>query len=132
MTYTYTIYLALLITTFCGAFAFFVVTILSYAFGDTNAKINAFVYGYAGLGLAVTGFMIVILSPDRPTLIENSYNKILQSRPECVKDIVDNDFTNVSLDCTEKYINYRTDSLKAAKDYFEIKEQIFKKLKETK
>lgn len=132
MTYTYTIYLALLITTFCGAFAFFVGAILSNAFGDKNAKENAFVYGYAGLGLAVTGFMIVILSPDRPTLIENSYNKILQSRPECVKDVVDNDFTNVSLDCTEKYINYRTDSLKAAKDYFEIKEQIFKKLKDTK
>ena len=129
---TYTLYLALIIPIFCGAFAFFVVAILSSSFGDTNAKINAFVYGYAGLGLAVTGFMIVILSPDRPTLIENSYNKILQSRPECVKDIVDNDFTNVSLDCTEKYINYRTDSLKAAKDYFEIKEQIFKKLKETK
>lgn len=129
---TYTLYLALIIPIFCGAFACFVGAILSNAFGDKNAKENAFVYGYAGLGLAITGFMIVFLSPDRPTIIENSYNKILQSRPECVKDVVDNDFTKVSLDCTEKYINYRTDSLKAAKDYFEIKEQIFKKLKETK
>lgn len=129
---TYTLYLALIIPIFCGALACFVGAILSNAFGDKNAKENTFVYGYAGLGLAITGFMIVFLSPARPTLIENSYNKILQSRPECVKDIVDNDFTNVSLDCTEKYINYRTDSLKAAKDYFEIKEQIFKKLKETK
>lgn len=129
---TYTLYFALLIPIFCGALACFVGAILSNAFGDKNAKENAFVYGYAGLGLAITGFMIVFLSPDRPTIIENSYNKILQSRPECVKDVVDNDFTNISLDCTEKYINYRTDSLKAAKDYFEIKEQILKKLKETK
>ena len=129
---TYTLYLALIIPIFCGAFAFFVGAILSSAFGDTNAKANAFVYGYAGLCLAVTGFMIVILSPSRPTIIENTYNKILNSRPECVKDVVDNDFTNISLDCTEKYINYRTDSLKAAKDYSEIKEQILNKLKETK
>jgi hypothetical protein len=49
-----------------------------------------------------------------------------------VKDVVNNDFTKVSLDCAEKYINYRTDSLKAAKDYFEIKDQILNKLKETK
>lgn len=126
---TYTLYLALIIPIFCGAFACFVGAILSSVFGDTNAKANAFVYGYAGLCLVVTGFMIVILSPSRPTIIENSYNKIIQSRPECVKNIVDNDFTNVSLDCAEKYINYRTDSLNAAKDYFEIKEQILKKLK---
>lgn len=129
---TYTLYLALLIPIFCGALACFVGAILSAAFGDDKAQENSFVYGYVGIGLAVTGFMIVILSPDRPTIIENSYYKILQSRPECVKDVLNNDFTNVSLDCAEKYINYRTDSLKAAKDYFEIKEQILKKLKETK
>ena len=129
---TYTLYLALIIPIFCGAFAFFVGAILSSAFGDTNAKANAFVYGLLGIGLAVIGFMIVFLSPSRPTIIENTYNKILNSRPECVKDVVDNDFTNISLDCTEKYINYRTDSLKAAKDYSEIKEQILNKLKETK
>lgn len=129
---TYTLYLALLIPIFCGALACFVGAILSAAFGDSDTKENAWIYGVVGIGLAVTGFSIVFLSPDRPTIIENTYNKILQSRPECVKDVVDNDFTNVSLDCAEKYINYRTDSLKAAKDYFEIKEQILKKLKETK
>ena len=127
---TYTLYLALLIPIFCGALACFVGAILSAAFGDDKAQENSFVY--VGLALAVTGFMIVFLSPDRPTIIENTYNKILQSRPECVKDVVNNDFTNVSLDCAEKYINYRTDSLRAAKDYFEIKEQILNKLKQTK
>lgn len=129
---TYTLYLALLILIFCGAIACFVVAGLSEAFGDADAQEHAWIYGLVGIGLAVTGFMIVFLSPDRPTIIENSYNKILQSRPECVKDVVNNDFTNVSLDCAEKYINYRTDSLRTAKDYFEIKEQILNKLKETK
>lgn len=126
---TYTLYLALLIPIFCGAIACFVGAIFSVAWDEER---NACVYGLLGLGLAVIGFMIVFLSPDRPTIIENSYNKILQSRPECVKDVVNNDFTKVSLDCAEKYINYRTDSLRAAKDYFEIKEQILNKLKETK
>ena len=126
---TYTLYLALLIPIFCGAFACFVGAALSVAWEN---KENAEVYGLVGIGLVVIGFMIVFLSPDRPTIIENSYNKILQSRPECVKDVVNNDFTNVSLDCAEQYIDYRTDSLKRAKDYFEIKEQILNKLKETK
>jgi hypothetical protein len=127
---TYTLYLALLIPIFLGAIICFICAIISVAWDDDER--NACVHGVVGIGLAVTGFMIVILSPDRPTIIENSYYKILNSRPECVKDVVDNDFTNVSLDCAEQYINYRTDSLKAAKDYFEIKEQILNKLKETK
>jgi len=126
---TYTLYLALIVPIFLGAIISLICAIISVAWDDER---NACVYGYVGIGLAVTGFMIVILSPDRPTIIENSYYKILNSRPECVKDVVDNDFTTVSLDCAEKYIDYRTDSLKAAKDYFEIKEQILKKLKETK
>ena len=129
---TYTLYLALLIPIFCGAIACFVGAGLAEAFGDSQTKENSWIYGVVGIGLAVTGFSIVFLSPDRPTIIENTYNKILQSRPECVKDVVNNDFTNVSLDCAEKYINYRTDSLSIAKDYFEIKEQILNKLKETK
>ena len=129
---TYTLYLALLIPIFCGAIACFVGGILAEAFGDAETKENAWIYGLVGTGLAITGFSIVFLSPDRPTIIENSYNKILQSRPACVKDVVNNDFTNVSLDCAEQYINYRTDSLSIAKDYFEIKEQILNKLKETK
>ena len=129
---TYTLYLALLTLFFCGAIACFVVAALSEAFGDSNAKEHAWIYGLVGIGLAVTGFMIVFLSPDRPTIIENSYNAILQSRPACVKDVVNNDFSKVSLDCAEEYINYRTDSLSRAKDYFEIKEQILNKLKEIK
>lgn len=129
---TYTLYLALIIPLFLGAFGCFIGAALSAAFGDDNAQENAYVYGLVGLGFAITGFMIVILSPDIPKLIENDYNAILQSRPDCVKDVVDNDFTKVSLDCAEKYINYRADSLKTAKDYFEIKEQIMNKLKETK
>lgn len=129
---TYTLYLALIIPLFLGAFGCFIGAALSAAFGDDNAQENAYVYGLVGLGFAITGFMIVILSPDIPKLIENDYNAILQSRPECVKDVVDNDFTKVPLDCAEKYINYRADSLKTAKDYFEIKEQIMNKLKETK
>ena len=126
---TYTLYLALIIPLFLGAFGCFIGAALSVAF---ESEENACVYGLLGLGLAVIGFMIVILSPDIPKLIENDYNAILQSRPECVKDVVDNDFTKVPLDCAEKYINYRADSLKTAKDYFEIKEQIMNKLKETK
>ena len=129
---TYTLYLALLIPIFCDAIACFVGAALADAFGDADTKENAWIYGLVGIGLAVTGFMIVFLSPDRPTIIENSYNKILKSRPECVNNVVNNDFTNVSLDCAEQYINYRTDSLKLAKEYFEIKEQILKQLKETK
>lgn len=129
---TYTLYLALIIPLFLGAFGCFIGAALSAAFGDDNAQENAYVYGLVGLGFAITGFMIVILSPDIPKLIENDYNAILQSRPDCVKDVVDNDFTKVSLDCAEQYINYRADSLKTAKDYFEIKEQIMNKLKETK
>ena len=128
---TYTLYLALLIPIFCGAFACFVGAFLSASW-DENTQKNTWIYGLVGIGLAVTGFMIVFLSPDRPTIIENSYNKILQSRPACVKNVVNNDFTNVPLDCAEQYINYRADSLKRAKDYFEIKEQILNKLKETK
>lgn len=124
---TYTLYLALLIPIFCGAIACFVGAALADAFGDT--KENAWIYGLVGLGLAITGFMIVFLSPDRPTIIENSYNKILKSRPACVLDVVDNDFTKVSLDCAEQYIDYRADSLNLAKEYFEIKEQILNKLK---
>ena len=126
---TYSLYLALIVPLFLGAIASFIGAILSVAWDEER---YACVYGLLGLGLAVIGFMIVFLSPDRPTIIENTYNKILQSRPECVKDVVNNDFTNVSLDCAEKYINYRTDSLRAAKDYFELKEQILNKLKETK
>ena len=129
---TYTLYLALLIPIFCGAIACFIGGTLSAAFGDSGSKDNSWIYFLVGVGLAVTGFMIVFLSPDRPTIIENSYNKILKSRPECVKDVVNNDFSKVSLDCAEQYINYRTDSLKLAKEYFEIKEQILNKLKETK
>lgn len=129
---TYTLYLALLIPIFCGAIACFAGGFLSEVFGDSDSKENSWIYFLVGIGLGVTGFMIVFLSPDRPTLIENSYNAILQSRPACVKDVVNNDFTNVSLDCAEKYINYRTDSLNRAKEYFEIKEQILNKLKETK
>lgn len=129
---TYTLYLALLIPIFCGAIACFVGAALAEAFGDYNVKENAWIYGLVGTTLAVTGFMIVFLSPDRPTLIENSYNAILQSRPACVKDVVDNDFSKVSLDCAEEYINYRTDSLSRAKDYFEIKEQILNRLKDIK
>ncbi len=128
---TYTLYLALLIPIFCGAFACFVGGFLSASW-DENTKENSWIYFLVGVGLAVTGFMIVFLSPDRPTIIENSYNKILQSRPACVKNVVNNDFTNVSLDCAEQYINYRTDSLKLAEEYFEIKKQILNKLKETK
>lgn len=124
---TFTLYLALLIPIFCGAIACFVGAALSVAWA--NAKENASIYGLVGLALAITGFMIVFLSPDRPTIIENDYNSILQSRPECVKDVVDNDFTKVSLDCAEQYIDYRTDSLNRAERYFEIKEQILKKLK---
>ncbi|MBO7211546.1 MAG: hypothetical protein J6V44_11155 [Methanobrevibacter sp.] len=123
---TYTLYLALLVTLFLGAIISFISAIFSVAWDEER---NACVYGLLGIGLAVIGFMIVFLSPDRPTIIENTYNKILQSRPECVKNVVNNDFTTVSLECAEKYINYRTDSLRAAKDYFEIKEQILKKLK---
>ena len=126
---TYTLYLAITIQLFCGAIACFVGAALSAAF---NEKGNAEIYCAVGILLAFAGFIVVFTSPDRPTIIENSYNKILKSRPECVKDVVNNDFTKVSLDCAEKYINYRTDSLTAAKDYFEIKEQIFNKLKETK
>lgn len=126
---TYTLYLALIIPLFLGAFGCFIGAALSVAF---ESEENVYVYGLVGLGFAITGFMIVILSPDIPKLIENDYNAILQSRPECVKDVVNNDFTKVPLDCAEKYINYRTDSLKIAKDYFEIKEQIMNKLKETK
>lgn len=129
---TYTLYLAIIIPLFCGAIACFVGAILSAAFGDDNAQENAKIYCAVGLLFAFSGFMVVFISPDRPTIIENSYNKILQSRPECVKDIVNNDFTKVSLDCAEKYINYRIDSLNKAKVYFEIKEQILNKLKETK
>lgn len=125
---TYTLYLAIIIPLFCGAFACFVGAALSVAFGKENADI----YCAVGILLAFAGFIVVFTSPDRPTIIENSYNKILKSRPECVKDVVNNDFTKVSLDCAEKYINYRTDSLSRAKDYFEIKEQILNKLKETK
>lgn len=131
---TYTLYLAIITLFFCGAFACFVGGALSAVknleFDDTQE--NSWIYALVGLGLAITGFMIVFLSPDRPTMIENSYNEILQSRPDCVKDVVNNDFTKVSLDCAEKYINYRTDSLNLAKEYFEIKEQILNKLKETK
>lgn len=126
---TYTLYLALIIPLFLGAFGCFIGAALSVV---NETEENASIYGLVGLGFAITGFMIVILSPDIPKLIENDYNAILQSRPECVKDVVDNDFTTVSLDCAEKYINYRADSLKIAKDYFEIKEQIMNKLKETK
>ncbi len=126
---TYTLYLALIITAFLGGIVGFIIAILVEAFGT---KDNAFVYGYGGLALIITGFMIVFLSPNRHKIIENDYYAILNSRPECVKDVVNNDFTNVSLDCAEEYINYRTDSLNAAKDYFEIKEQILNKLKETK
>ena len=126
---TYTLYLALIIPLFLGAFGCFIGAALSVV---NESEENASIYGLVGLGFAITGFMIVILSPDRPTIIENTYNKILQSRPECVKDVVNNDFTKVPLDCAEKYINYRADSLKTAKDYFEIKEQIMNKLKETK
>ena len=129
---TYTLYLAILIPLFCGAIACFVGAGLAEAFGDYNTKEHSWIYGLVGIGLAITGFMIVFLSPDRPTLIENSYNAILQSRPACVKDVVDNDFTKVSLDCAEQYIDYRTDSLSRAKDYFEIKEQILNKLKDIK
>ena len=129
---TYTLYLAIIIPLFCGAFACFVGAALSAAFGNDNEKENAWLYCSVGVLLAFAGFIVVFTSPDRPTIIENSYNKILKSRPECVKDVVNNDFTKVSLDCAEKYINYRTDSLKAAKDYFEIKDQILNKLKETK
>ena len=128
---TYTLYLAILIPILCGAFACFVGGFLSASW-DEDTRENSWIYFLVGVGLAVTGFMIVFLSPDRPTLIENSYNEILKSRPACVNNVVNNDFTNVSLDCAEKYINYRTDSLKRAEDYFEIKEQILNKLKETK
>ena len=127
---TYSLYLALIVPIFLGAIISFICAIISVAWDDDER--NACVYGLVALALAVIGFMIVFLSPDRPTIIENTYNKILQSRPECVKDVVNNDFTNVTLDCAEKYINYRTDSLKAAKNYFELKEQILNKLKETK
>jgi hypothetical protein len=126
---TYTLYLALIIPLFLSAFGCFIGAALSVV---NELEEHSYVYGLVGLGFAITGFMIVILSPDIPKLIENDYNAILQSRPECVKDVVDNDFTKVPLDCAEKYINYRTDSLKTAKDYFEIKEQIMNKLKETK
>jgi hypothetical protein len=126
---TYTLYLALVIPLFLGAFGCFIGAALSVV---NELEEHSYVYCLVGLGFAITGFMIVILSPDIPKLIENDYNAILQSRPECVKDVVDNDFTKVPLDCAEKYINYRTDSLKTAKDYFEIKEQIMNKLKETK
>ena len=129
---TYTLYLAILIPIFCGAFACFVGATLADAFGDSNTKEHVWIYGVVGLGLAVTGFMIVFLSPNRHTLIENDYYAILQSRPECVKNVVNNDFTKVSLDCAEDYIDYRTDSLNRAERYFEIKEQVLKKLKETK
>ena len=124
---TYSLYLALIVPLFLGAIISFISAIFSVAWAD--AKENASIYGLVGLALAITGFMIVFLSPDRPTIIENDYNSILQSRPECVKDVVDNDFTKVSLDCAEQYIDYRTDSLNRAERYFEIKEQILKKLK---
>jgi ABC-type uncharacterized transport system permease subunit len=126
---TYSLYLALIVPIFLGAIISFISAIISVAWDEER---NACVYGLVSLALAVIGFMIVFLSPDRPTIIENTYKEILKSRPECVKDVVNNDFTNVPLDCAEKYINYRTDSLKAAKDYFELKEQILNKLKETK
>lgn len=127
---TYTLYLALLIPIFGCALMCFIGAALKEARGNT--KENAFVYGYIGLALAITGFMIVILSPASPIIIENDYNEILNSRPECVKDVVDNDFTKVSLDCAEQYINYRADSLTRAERYFEIKEQILNKLKDIK
>lgn len=123
---TYTLYLALLITLFfCGIVCFIIATLVE-AFGNED---NAFVYGYGGLALIITGIMVIFLSPNRHTIIENDYYAILNSRPECVKNVVDNDFTKVSLDCAEDYINYRTDSLKRTERYFEIKEQILKKLK---
>lgn len=128
---TYTLYLALLITLFLCGVVCIIIAILEEVFGNAT-KENSVVYGEIGLALIIIGFMIVFLSPDRHTIIENDYNAILQSRPECVKDVVENDFTKVSLDCAEKYIDYRTDSLNRAERYFEIKEQILKKLKETK
>ena len=125
---TYTLYLALLVTLFLSGVVCIIIAILEEVFGNAT-KENSVVYGEIGLALIIIGFMIVFLSPDRPTIIENDYNTILQSRPECVKNVVNNDFTKVSLDCAEQYIDYRTDSLNRAERYFEIKEQILNKLK---
>ena len=129
---TYTLYLAIVIPLFSGAIACMIGAVLSEAFGDYGTRENAWVYGLVGLCLAISGFVFVFVSPDIPKLIENDYNKILFSRPSCVKDVADNDFSKVSLDCAEKYIEYRSDSVKKAKAYFEIKEKIMNKLKETK
>lgn len=127
---TYTLYLALLITLFFCGIVCFIIALIEETWWD--AKENAFAFGYGGLALIIIGFMVIFLSPNRHTIIENDYYAILNSRPECVKNVVNNDFTKVSLDCAEDYINYRTDSLNRAERYFEIKEQVLNKLKETK
>ena len=88
--------------------------------------------GVSGLGFFLFGFIVCIVAPSKSVMYENEYNKILNTRPTCVKNITDNDFTKISLDCAEEYIEYRTDSLNVAKKYFEYKEETLKKLKEGK
>jgi diphthamide biosynthesis methyltransferase len=88
--------------------------------------------GVTGLVFFLFGFIVCMVSPSKSVMYENEYNRILNIRPTCVKNVTDNDFTKISLDCAEEYIEYRTDSLNIAKKYFEYKEETMKKLQEGK
>ncbi|MBO7693363.1 MAG: hypothetical protein J6T10_12100 [Methanobrevibacter sp.] len=103
-----------------------VFSIVMFLWGITGHEVGG-ILSACGIFVAI-GFKI--FSPSESVMIKNEYDHINDKRPECVKDIKDNDFTHISMDCAEEYIEFRKDSVFITKIYNENKKKLNEILKD--
>jgi hypothetical protein len=125
---TYNFYVAFTVAPFVGGILFFLLAGIMKFAGDYYCQKYAWIAGVVALVMELVALVVCIASPSEAIMVENSYKEVLNSRPECVKDVVNNDFTTVPLKCAEDYIHYRADSISKANMYFRIKERVYNKL----
>ena len=102
-----------------------VFSIVMFLWGITGHLVGG-ILSTCGIFVAI-GFKL--FSPSESVMIMNEYDHIIDKRPECVKDIKDNDFTHISMDCAEEYIEFRKDSVFITKIYNENRAKLLEKLK---
>lgn len=114
-----TTYIIIMVVLVLVTFACFLWAITGHSLGGFSFLVMMFVVG---------GFKFC--TPTEDEMVENEYNNLASKRPECVKDIKDNDFTKISLDCADSYIEFRKDSVFITNWYNKNRIKFLEKLKE--
>lgn len=111
-------YIIIMIVLVLGTFVCFLWALTGHSLGGFSCVVMMFVLG---------GFNF--FTPTEEEMVENEYNNLASKRPECVKDIKDNDFTKISLDCADSYIKFRKDSVFITNLYNKNRAKLLEKLK---